>query len=238
MRTFIKQSVHKLGRMYLRRVLQSEAEAQEFDRHNERPAELSFVFRQVNRCAPRTILDVGSGTTALPALLGDCGIVVTAIDNIRDYWPSGMVNRHWHVIDDDISRTKLSGPFDMITCISVLEHIADHRAAFRNMAQLLKPGGHLVLAGPYTELEHIENSYKEPGADEASRNLPYICRSYSRTDLDDWLREGNCELIEAEYWRAWTGRHWALGQRIAPPQPSSREAAHNHACLLIRRRVQ
>ena len=68
--TLIKQSIHKLGRIYLRTVLQSEAEAQQFDRHNERPAEFAFVFRQVNRCVPRTILDVGSGTTALPALLG------------------------------------------------------------------------------------------------------------------------------------------------------------------------
>lgn len=236
MKSLLRQSVHKLGRTYLRKVLQAEAEAQEFDRHNERPAEFAFVFRQINRCAPRTVLDVGSGTTALPALLSDCGCVVTAIDNIRDYWPAGMINRRWHVVDDDITRTRLPGPFDMVTCISVLEHIVDYRSAVRSMMQLLKPGGHWVLAGPYTELEHVENCYGVSGTHESMRNLPYICRSYSRADLDDWLADTDGELVEAEFWKGWSGRHWALGERIAPPLPSDRDSAHNHACFLIRRR--
>jgi hypothetical protein len=29
----------------------------------------------------------------------ECGFVVTAIDNVRDYWDHGMVNRHWTVLD-------------------------------------------------------------------------------------------------------------------------------------------
>lgn len=236
LRSLLKRSVHKLGSTYLRKILRSEAEAQEFDRHNERPAEFAFVFRQVNKCAPRTVLDVGTGTTALPVLLSDCGCVVTALDNIRDYWPAGMANRHWHVVDDDITRTRLSGSFDMVTCISVLEHIVDYRAAVRNMMQLLKPGGHLVLTCPYTELQHVENCYQASEAHESMQNLPYICRSYSRADLDDWLKDTSGELVEMEFWRGWSGRHWALGERIAPPQPSSRDAAHNHACLVIRRR--
>jgi 2-polyprenyl-3-methyl-5-hydroxy-6-metoxy-1,4-benzoquinol methylase len=233
----LKWSIHKLGRLYIQKVTQSEAEAQTFSRHNERPVELAFVFNQITRCAPRTVLDVGTGVTALPALLRTCGCVVTAIDNVRDYWSNGMVSRHWHVIDDDITTTKLSGPFDMVTCISVLEHIKDHAAAVSNMMQLLRPGGHLVLAGPYTEREYVEDCYRVPGADELSRNNPYICRSYSRVQLDSWLSYNNGELIQAEYWRTWTGRHWSLGQRMALPEPSSLHEPHTHACFLIRRKT-
>jgi SAM-dependent methyltransferase len=38
--------------------------------------------------------------------------------------------------------------FDLITCISVLEHIAEDTAALRTMWRLLKPGGALVLTVP------------------------------------------------------------------------------------------
>ena len=203
--------VHRLGAAYMRKTAAATAASQRFRRHNERPAEYGFVFRSINRCAPKTVLDVGSGTTALPALINDCGCVVTAIDNVSDYWPAGMFNRHWHVEDDDITRTTRTGSFDMVTCISVLEHIKDHPGAVRKIMALLKPGGHLVLAGPYTEREFIEDTYKMPDADPASAKLPYMCRSYSRRELDAWLATTGGELLDAEYWRAWSGRHWARG---------------------------
>ncbi|MGH8217379.1 MAG: class I SAM-dependent methyltransferase [Steroidobacteraceae bacterium] len=231
----MKALIHHLGRAYQRRILRSEAESQKFTRYNERPAEFAFVLRCVGRCAPRTILDVGSGTTALPAILSDCGAVVTAIDNVRDYWSSGMINRHWHIEDQDIQRPQIPKRFDMVTCISVLEHIADHRAAVGNIMRLVKLGGHFVLAGPYTDREYVEDTYRVMGADAQSSAMPYICRSYSRAELEGWLKENGGELIEEEYWRTWTGRHWAQGERIAPPTPSTREGNHTHACFLIRR---
>ena len=41
-----------------------------------------------------------------------------------------------------------SGSFDLITCISVLEHIPDNVKALRRMWDLLKPGGRLYLTLP------------------------------------------------------------------------------------------
>ena len=37
-----------------------------------------------------------------PVLLRTCGFIVTAIDNVHDYWPQGMVHRHWAVHHQDI----------------------------------------------------------------------------------------------------------------------------------------
>ena len=232
----MKAVIRKLGRAYQARILRSEHESQKFTRYNERPAEFAFVLRCVGRCAPRTILDVGSGTSALPAILADCGAVVTAIDNVSGYWTADMFNRHWHVVDDDIRHPKINARFDMVTCISVLEHIKDHRTAVRNIMRLVRPGGYLVLAGPYTDREYVEDTYRVPGADVQSSKIPFICRSYSRTELYGWLADSAGELVAEEYWRCWTGRHWAQGERIAPPEPSARDASHSHACFLIRRR--
>lgn len=227
--------VHKLGRAHQQRILRDLAETQSFRKHNERPQEFAFLFRALGKHAPRTILDVGTGTTALPALLATCGAIVTAIDNVTDYWPDGMVNRHWHIIDDDIQRTKLSATFDMVTCISTLEHIRDYDAAMGNIMRLVRRGGHLVLTCPYTEREFVEDTYRAAGADPESAKQAYICRSYGRAQLDGWLRSGGGEVVEAEYWKGWTGRHWAMGSRVDPPEASSRDGDHNLACLLIRR---
>lgn len=69
--------------------------------------EYGFVFRSVAATCPKSVLDVGTGQTALPSLLRTCGPVVTATDNIKGYWPKGMTNWHYHVIQDDIVNTHL-----------------------------------------------------------------------------------------------------------------------------------
>lgn len=186
----IRSALHAVGRAYVRRIVESEFLAQRFEGYNERPAEYAFVFRQLGARAPKSVLDVGTGTTALPALMRSCGCTVTAIDNVRDYWPTGMTNRHWHVTDDNIVASKITNTFDMVTCISVIEHVRDHVRAVHSMIRLLRAGGHLVLTCPYTEREFVEDTYRAPGADERAARLPFICRSYSRRELDAWLTRG------------------------------------------------
>lgn len=229
----MKKLVHTIGRAYQRRLLKSEFEGQKFFRHNERPMEFGFVFRSIGKCAPKTILDVGTGITALPALMANCGAVVTAIDNIRDYWPEGMINRHWHILDEDIQRANLGQQFDMVTCISTLEHIKNYDAAVISMMGMVKPGGHIVITGPYTDAFHVDDCYRVPGADAGLAAEPYIGNSYSGADLKRWLGYGG-KLVESEYWNGFTGKHWALGDRIAPPRAATVDNG-NHACLLIRR---
>ncbi len=234
----LKQGVHRLGRTYTRAITNAIARDQKFKRHNERPVEYGFALRQVREHAPKTILDVGTGTTAFPAMLSDCGCVVAAVDNVKDYWRRGMVNRHWQVIDFDITRPNghaLPGvPFDMVTCISVLEHIQDHRSAVRTMLGMLRKGGHLVLCGPYTENRYVEDCYQVENADPASRHHRYGCRSYSRAQLSEWLSDSSSTLVNAEYWRIWSGEHWAMGNRLDTPERTDITGAHNHACFLIR----
>ena len=92
-----------------------EYDRQTFSHLNERPIEFSFVFKQLTNLWPKIVLDVGTGKTALPVMMKNCGLLVTAIDNIKDYWDYGMVNRHYHIIDDDIQNTKIKQKFDVIT---------------------------------------------------------------------------------------------------------------------------
>lgn len=215
-------------------ITEREFRRQEFVRHNERPVEYGFVFQQLSRIYPRSILDVGTGQTALPHLLRSCGFLVTAIDNIRDYWPRGISNRHYHVIDDDITQSRLEGTFDVVTCISVLEHIRDADSAVRGMFRLLNPGGYLFLSFPYSENSYVPNVYDLPGSSYGQR-AAFICQSYSRAELDGWVKENGGEIVEQQYWRFWTGEHWTQGEQTIPPERVDASAAHQISCVLIRK---
>ncbi|MBX3277172.1 MAG: methyltransferase domain-containing protein, partial [Acidobacteria bacterium] len=201
---------------------------------NERPVELSFVFRKLGEIYPRTILDVGTGTTALPHLMRNCGFLVTAIDNVRDYWSDGMINRHYYVIDDDITKPRLAGTFDLITCISVLEHIQKPDDAMRNMFSLLKPGGHIILAFPYNEHEYVRNAYELPNAG-YGQGLPYITQQFSRSELNRWITESDATIADQEYWQIFNGDYWTVGGRLIPPKCTTANERHQHTCVLLRK---
>lgn len=230
----IKSLVHKFGRLYNQKLCKVEYETQQYSWTNERPVEYRFVFQCLLSTNPKTVLDVGTGITALPSLMRDCGFLVTATDNIYDYWEKGMVNRHFHVVNDDITRTQIQQKFDFISCISVLEHIRNHEIAIQNMFGLLNNGGYLVLSFPYNENKYIDNVYKLPGAG-YGQDFSFIGQMYSRNELDDWLGKNKAKIIEQEYWRIFTGDYWAFGEHVYPPKKVAREEKHQLTCILIQK---
>ena len=227
-----KRLIHRLGNRYIREICRREFLAQEFLGVNERPVEYRFVFEQLTQAFPRTVLDVGTGRTALPQLIRACGFLVTAIDNIRDYWPSGMVNRHYHVLDEDILAPNIGGPFDFITCVSTLEHIRDHARAMRNMLSLLGPGGRLVVTFPYNETTYVDNVYALPGSIGADK-YPFVTQVFSRRELEQWTRDGSARVVAQEYWRYFEGAYWTIGQRVVPPLRVAAGELHQISCVAL-----
>lgn len=224
--------IHRLGNLYAKKVCRQEFLAQEFLGINERPVEYRFVFEQLTQAFPKTVLDVGTGRTALPQLMRTCGFLVTAIDNIKDYWPSGMVNRHYHVLDDDILRPKIGGPFDFVTCISTLEHVRDHARAMSNMFSLLRPGGRLVVTFPYNEKTYVENVYALPGSIGADK-YPFITQAFSRRELEQWTCGNVAQIVAQEYWRYFDGAFWTIGQRVVPPVRVEAQDLHQISCIAL-----
>jgi 2-polyprenyl-3-methyl-5-hydroxy-6-metoxy-1,4-benzoquinol methylase len=231
-----KRLVATIGDQYIRRRCRQDFESQEFRITNERPVEYGYVFSQLNKLQPQTVLDVGTGKSALPSLLATCGFIVTAIDNVTDYWPEGMLNRHWHVEDDNICESKLDAQFDAVLCVSVLEHIRDHAAAVRHMLRLTRPGGHLIITAPYNETTYHPNVYMAPEALYGS-DLPYPAQSFSRAELDEWLSgEYRARLVDQQYWKCFTGDLWTFGKLVRPPERAAGpDAAHQLTCLTIQR---
>jgi SAM-dependent methyltransferase len=228
----LKRFAHVAGQRYVRAMMDREY-SQPPIRINERSIEYEFVFSALTIFQPSSVLDVGTGTTALPALIRSCGFNVTAIDNVRDYWPDGMYNRHFPVLDQDIRNPKLGKTFALVTCISTLEHIQQSVAAVRGMASLLDPGGVLLLTCPYSEnLYHpnvyeLENSY-------GYGNNDFITQQYSRRELTLWLSEGGLHPLKQEFWELFDSDYWSVGSRIGPNKSSAQER-HQLTCVALRK---
>jgi SAM-dependent methyltransferase len=201
---------------------------------NERVAEYRFLFDCLTATTPSSVLDVGTGKTALPHLLWTSGYVVTAIDNVSDYWPEGSFNRHFFVRDHDITDPHLDTEFDFISCLSVLEHIQRFDAAFAGMMSLLKPKGWLAVSFPYCESQFISNAYDLPDAS-FGKNLPFETHIFSRREVDRWSADHGCTILKQEYWQAFTGAYWTLGDRIWPPERVDRDERHHLTCILFRK---
>lgn len=235
MNKIFKSWLRKLGNIYVDALCKREFDSQVFDGFNERSVEYRFVFQQITNHCPRQVLDVGTGKSALPQLMRNCGCVVTAIDNVHDYWPKGMTNRHYHVIQDDIVRSSLKqDTYDLITCISVLEHIQDHREAVHNMVRLLKPGGHLVLSFPYNENRYVDNVYALPGSVGADK-FPFGTQVFSRTEVTQWCDENPIRLADQEYWRFFDGEFWTLGNPLSLPEQTNSAGLHQISCILLQK---
>lgn len=174
---------------------------------NERSIEYGFLFSALATSSAKTVPDVGTGLSALPSLLRTCGDTVTAIDNMSDYYPRGTTNRHYYVVDQDITDPRLQQKFDFICCVSMLEYIEDFDAAVAGMYGLLNPGRLVVMSFPHNESSFIENVYKLTGAGYGA-DKPHICRVYSRSEVDRWVAAHDWRIKAQEYWRVFSGDFW------------------------------
>ena len=213
--------------------LKKEFTTQKVERLNERPVEYAFALKMLSKYYPKKLLDVGTGTTAFPHLLRNCGMHVTAIDNVKDYWPKGMFNRHYYVLDEDILEPTLKNTYEMIFCISTLEHIENAELAVENMSKLLDKKGFIVLTFPSSPKGYVRNCYELEDSS-YGKNNPYIAQSFSPNDIQQWCRSFNLEVVQSECWKFWTGEYWTCGDQLLPPKLVQEDEAYQLRCLCLR----
>lgn len=226
----IKWLVEKIVFFYIGWLCKREYQLQAFLGRNERSIEFSFLFRKLTEVWPKKILDVGTGKTALPHLMRNCGFIVAATDNIKDYWPQGMVNRHYHVIDDDITNTSLTEAYDFISCISVLEHIQNHQSAMYNMSQLLKEGGDLIVTFPSSPNKYCPNVY-ELSDSNAGERFSFKTQSFSKNEIIEWSQICGLKIVEQEYWNFFEGDYWTCGAQLAKPRKVNFDDRYQLTCI-------
>ena len=101
------------------------------------------------------------------------------------------------------------------------------------MARLLAPGGIMILTTPYSHHYPYPNVYAHPEA-LYGKDAPYICRSSSEAELNDWSATG-LVLERRELWRLFTGPAWATGQRCTWAMATEDEP-HQLGCFAFRKK--
>ena len=234
-RDIVRSLYGSVGEWYLRPWLTHEWRNAPRDEINERPIEYTFVLKWLWQLSPSRVLDVGTGMSAWPHLLASSGYRVTAVDRkARNWWRPGRFNRHYLVLDDDITASRLTEAYDAVTAISVVEHIPDHGAAMRGMFDRIRVGGHVLVTCPYRDDRYVENVYALPDAG-YNRDAGYVCQVFSRAEVEGWVSENGGVVLAQEYYRIFSGDLWSFGARIHPPLRADRDEPHHLTCIVMQK---
>ena len=119
--------------------------------------QIEYALAEFGTPAPKKgrVLDVGCGSQPFRKHLEAIGYKYTGLDILQNSECSIEITCS---IDDESLPPELEryGPFDLILCTEVMEHIADWRMAFRNLARLTRPGGRIVITCPHFYMLHEE----------------------------------------------------------------------------------
>ena len=114
--------------------------------------------------------------------------------------------------------------FDVVLSVDVMEHIEDDRAVFRNVARVLKPGGHLVVNTP--------SDLGGSGITEAGQESfigEHVRDGYNAAELAEKLETAGLRVVETTY--AY-GRFGTVGWRLLVQGPIRALNASRAAALV------
>ena len=112
--------------------------------HQINPARLQFIERFVELRGLR-LLDVGCGGGILSEALAERGATVVGIDLAASALQAAEAHRAGQAVEYRLESSRETAArgevFDVVTCMEMLEHVADPAAVLRDIHALLKPGG-------------------------------------------------------------------------------------------------
>jgi 2-polyprenyl-6-hydroxyphenyl methylase/3-demethylubiquinone-9 3-methyltransferase len=130
--------------------------------HKLNPVRLKYVRDQVDQhwqadeCSRtplegKTALDVGCGAGLLAEPLARLGATVTGLDAAPELIAAARAHSAAQGLKIDYrvgELAELEGQYDLITCMEVVEHVADPAAFVKDLGRRLAPGGLLILSTP------------------------------------------------------------------------------------------
>jgi 2-polyprenyl-6-hydroxyphenyl methylase / 3-demethylubiquinone-9 3-methyltransferase len=130
--------------------------------HKLNPVRLKYIRDQIDQhwqcdecsrspLAGRTALDVGCGAGLLAEPLARLGATVTGLDASAELMTVARDHARASALEIEYRAgelAELEGQFDLVTCMEVIEHVADPATFVNSLAMRLAPDGLLILSTP------------------------------------------------------------------------------------------
>ena len=131
--------------------------------HQVNPVRLGFIRqaidahfggdeRDIRPLAGKSALDIGCGAGLVCEPLTRLGAAVTGVDAAAENVSAAAAHAEMAGLDIRYMAGELAsldiGSFDLVTCLEVVEHVADKRAFLADIAARMEPDGLLVLSTP------------------------------------------------------------------------------------------
>jgi SAM-dependent methyltransferase len=206
-------------------IMSSAEEAGEYDAMDFSATDQLFAERAAELAqGARWIFDIGSGNAKIPLAIAALVTVPTCICAIemsaemlaagaRNRARAGADARRLLFLRADAKRLPLPNTFaDLVTSNSLIHHIPDPRAVFREIARIVRPGGgilirDLIRPGSEDELAHLVGLHAAGSSAVQRRLLSDSLRAaLAPSEVRDVLRE--CGLAGVSVTQI-TDRHWS-----------------------------
>ncbi len=170
--------------------------------HDLNPLRLQYVER-IAALAQKAVCDVGCGGGILSEAMARSGAHVTGIDlsqavlDVAELHAleSKIAVEYRAVAAEELARER-SGTFDLVTCMEMLEHVPQPSLALRALADLVKPGGDVIVST--LNRNPLAFAVAIVGAEYLARVLPRGTHEYMKfirpSELARWGREAGLEL--------------------------------------------
>ena len=152
--------------------------------HSLNPVRLDYVKARAT-LAQQRVLDVGCGGGLLAESMARSGGLVTGIDLAPAMIEVARLHAHESELTIDYQRASAEQlaqgserPFDVITCMEMIEHVADPAGLLLAIAKLLRPGGQFFLSTINRNLRSF--LFAIVGAEYVLKLLPRGTHEYAR----------------------------------------------------------
>jgi 2-polyprenyl-6-hydroxyphenyl methylase/3-demethylubiquinone-9 3-methyltransferase len=173
--------------------------------------------------AGRTAIDIGCGAGLMTEPLARMGASVTGIDAAPENIEAAKAHAAGGGLDIDYRATSVEAMaatgarFDIVTCLEVIEHVADRDSFFTSLAALVAPGGLLVVSTPNRTAASW--AVLIGGAEMLVRNIPRGAHDWQRfmtpEELTAALESAGLRVIDSQglSWRP--GKGFVLGNDMS-----------------------
>ena len=194
--------------------------------HRLNPVRLRYIREQIDRhwgsdetdrrpLVAKRAVDVGCGAGLLAEPLARLGAEVTGVDPAPENVTAARIHAQGQGLHVDYrvgSVEALDGPYQLVTSLEVIEHVADPRSFVRGLAGLLAADGLLILSTPNrTALSRLAMITVGEGLRQIPRGTHDWDKFLMPEELCGLVREAGLEVVDVRGLSFSVTRGFALG---------------------------